>query len=64
MGYWNRVIFTDESKFNLYGNDGRCKVWKPNQELNDANLCPTFKHGGGSVKVWGCTRAGDVGFDR
>ena len=26
MEYWNRVIFTDESKFNLYGNDGTFKV--------------------------------------
>lgn len=60
--FWNRVVFTDESKYNLYGNDGRCRVWrKPNEEFKEKNVCPTFKHGGGSVLVWGCMSATGVG---
>ena len=26
---WNRVVFTDESKFNLIWADGRVRVWSP-----------------------------------
>lgn len=60
--FWNRVLFSDESKFNIFGSDGRGKVWrKPNEELNKKNLTPTVKHGGGSVMVWGCMAASGVG---
>lgn len=60
--YWNDVLFSDESKFNLFGSDGRVTVWrKPNQELQKQNLRPTVKHGGGSVMVWGCFSAAGVG---
>ncbi len=32
--YWNGVIFTNESKFNIFGSDGKMKIWrKPNTEL-------------------------------
>ena len=53
--FWKRVIFSDESKFNIFGSDGKRFVWrKPNTELQQKNLIPTVKHGGGSVMVWGC----------
>lgn len=56
--YWNDVIFTDESKFNIFGSDGRRMVWrKKNEEFNFKNLKPTVKHGGGGVLVWGCISA-------
>ncbi|CAD7013353.1 unnamed protein product [Ceratitis capitata] len=29
--------------------------------LNEENLCPTFKQGGGGVIMWGCKAAGGVG---
>nr|XP_033331350.1 putative ankyrin repeat protein RF_0381 [Megalopta genalis] len=45
----------DESKFNLFGSDGKRFVWrKPNTELNQKNIIPTVKHGSGHVMVWGC----------
>lgn len=60
--YWKRVVFTDESKYNIFGSDGRGKVWrKPNDELNMKNVVPTVKHGGGNVMVWGCMAASGVG---
>lgn len=60
--YWEDVIFTDESKFNLFGSDGRFTVWrKTNEELLEKNVCPTVKHGGGSVMVWGCVSSKGVG---
>ncbi|GBM92328.1 hypothetical protein AVEN_136372-1 [Araneus ventricosus] len=33
--YWNNVLFADESKFNIFGSDGRIMVWRrKNEELN------------------------------
>lgn len=60
--FWNKVIFSDESKFNIFGSDGRQFVWrKPNTELETRHLTPTIKHGGGSVLVWGCMASNGVG---
>ncbi|XP_043506295.1 uncharacterized protein LOC122526809 [Frieseomelitta varia] len=50
----NTVIFSDESKFNVFGSDDQRYVWKKlNKEMDIHNLQPTVKHGGGSVMVWG-----------
>ncbi|GFW22371.1 transposable element Tcb1 transposase [Trichonephila clavipes] len=44
--FWKKVIFSDESKFNIFGSDGRRTVWrKPNTVLDPKNLHPTVKHG-------------------
>lgn len=60
--FWKKVIISDESKFNIFGSDGQCYVWrKPNSELLPQNTIPTVKHGGGFVLVWGCMSANGVG---
>lgn len=60
--FWTKVIFTDESKYNVFGSDGRHLVWrKPGEALKQRNLRATVKHGGGSVMVWGCMSANGVG---
>ena len=60
--WWRNVIFADESKFNIFGSDGRRHVWrKPNEELNPRNLKPTVKHGGGNVMMWGCFSSAGMG---
>lgn len=57
------VIFADESKYNLFGCDGKVLVYrKPNTELEEKNMVPTVKHGGGGVMVWGCMAASGVGY--
>lgn len=39
FNFWKHVIFTDESKFNIFGSDGRQMVWRrPNEELKAQNL--------------------------
>lgn len=56
--FWKEVIFTDESKFNIWGSDGQLRVWRrENEALKEKNLRATVKHGGGSVMVWGCMSA-------
>ncbi|GFW25778.1 transposable element Tc1 transposase [Trichonephila clavipes] len=48
--FWNEVIFSDESKFNIFGSDGHRLVWrKPNTSHHPKHTIPTVKHGGGSV---------------
>ena len=55
LGLWNKVIWSDESKFNLFGSDGKIMVWRTtNEELDRKCTVPTVKHGGGNVKCWGC----------
>ena len=60
--WWNNVIFADESKFNLFGSDGRRTIRrKVNEELKLKNFRATVKHGDGSVMVWGCISTAGVG---
>lgn len=60
--FWNKIIWSDESKFTIFKLNGRCIVWrKPNTEFDVKNLRPTVKHGGGGVMVWGCMSSNGVG---
>lgn len=62
FSFWKRVMFTDESKFNIFGSDGKPYVWrKSNEELISRNMKPNVKHGGGSVIVWGSFSAAGPG---
>ncbi len=55
---WNHVLWSDETKINLFGSDGVKRVWRqPGEEYKDKCVLPTVKHGGGSVMVWGCMSA-------
>ena len=59
---WNRVHFSDESKFNVFGNDGQRFVWRQSGErLSPQCVKKTVKFGGGSVMVWGMMSAAGVG---
>jgi hypothetical protein len=62
IDFWKTVLFTDESKFNIFGFDGPQYVWrKPKKELNQKNVLPTVRHGGGNAMVWGCMGYAGVG---
>ena len=51
---WSKVLFSDESKFMLFGSDGIRYVRRPKSHRNDPKYqLPTVKHGGGNVMVWG-----------
>ena len=50
---WSRVAFSDESRFNLYSNDGRIRVYRRRGErYSDVNVKEHVRYGGGSVMVW------------
>jgi transposase len=58
---WRRVMFSDESKFNLYGSDGIHYVRRRSGErLSDTCISPTVKHPAGQM-VWGCFSYHGVG---
>jgi len=60
--FWNSIIWSDESRFRVFGCDGRIKVWrKSGESLKMKNLNPTVKHGGGGIMVWGCMAYKGVG---
>ena len=60
--FWDQVLWTDESKFDLFGSDGMVMVWRTPQEAFDPRCTvPTVKHGGGNVKCWGSISSSDVG---
>lgn len=54
----NNVLWTDESKIELFGHQNRGHVWrKSNTAFQQKNLKPAVKHGCESVMVWGCFAA-------
>jgi transposase len=55
LEFWKHVIWSDESKFELFNKKRRLRVWRKSDEgLQDRHLQPTMKHGGGNIMVWGC----------
>ena len=51
---WSKVLFTDESKFVLLGNNRRSYVRRfPGERYLKNCLVPTMKHGSGSIMVRG-----------
>ena len=51
---FHRVVWSDESRFRLFVNDGRIKVWRQRGERFREDLIKRGSQaGGGSVHVWG-----------
>ena len=56
------MLWTDESKFNLFGSGGRVMVWRTPQEAFDPRcMVPIVKHRGENVKCWGSFSSSGVG---
>jgi transposase len=60
---WKRVLWSDETKINRIGSDGKVYCWKQRGEMiSDRTTTPTVKHGGGNnLMVWGCMGWNGVG---
>jgi len=51
---WRFVVWSDESRFSLFVNDGRIRVWREKGERFKKGLTfDVVQGGGGSVHVWG-----------
>ncbi|GFU60043.1 transposable element Tcb2 transposase [Trichonephila clavipes] len=51
---WNRVAWSDESRFRLFNVDGRLRIWCQTHEVMDpACQVGTVQEHGGSIMVWG-----------
>ena len=60
---YKQVLWTDETKINRLGSDGRKWVWKkPGEGLSDRLVQGTVKFGGGNLMFWGCMLWDGVGF--
>ncbi len=60
--YWDSILWSDETKINVFGTDGFKTVWRrKGEEYKEKCMVPTVKYGGGSVLMWGCMSAAGVG---
>ena len=59
---WSRVLWSDESTFELWRTKGR--VWvrrRPGERFSEECIVPTVKNGGGKIMVWGTMARSGVG---
>ncbi|KAK3547862.1 hypothetical protein QTP86_031949, partial [Hemibagrus guttatus] len=55
---WVKVLWSDETKIELFGINSIRRVWKRrNAAYDPKNTIPTVKHGGGNIMLWGCFSA-------
>ena len=60
---WKKVVWSDETKINRLGSDGRKWAWKKKGEgLSERLVDGTLKFGGGSAMVWGCMTWQGIGY--
>ena len=58
----NKILWSDETKIELFGVNSKWYVWrKPGTAHHLPNTIPTVKNGGGSIMLWGCFLAAETG---
>ncbi|KAK6318927.1 hypothetical protein J4Q44_G00101380 [Coregonus suidteri] len=58
---WENVMWSDETKIELFGLNSTRSVWRKKDEYNPKNTIPTVKHGGGNIILWGCFSGKEIG---
>ncbi|KAL0164053.1 hypothetical protein M9458_039806, partial [Cirrhinus mrigala] len=57
-----KVLWSDETKIELFGINSTCRVWRRRNAAYDPNnTIPMVKHGGGNIMHWGCFSAKGTG---
>lgn len=60
--FWSSVLWSDETKIELFGHNDVAFIWrKKGEAFNPKNTIPTVKHGGGNLMFWGCFSASGPG---
>ena len=60
--FWNTILWSDETKLELFGDGPVWYGWrKKNEAYVEKNTLPTVKHGGGSMMFWGCFASSGTG---
>jgi hypothetical protein len=60
--FWRNVLWSDETKIELFGRNDHLYVWREKgKACKPKNTIPTVKHGGGSIMLWGCFAPGGHG---
>ena len=62
--YSQNILWTDETKVELFGRNTQHYVWRKKRHSTPhqhQNLIPTVKYGGGSIMVWDCFAASGPG---
>ncbi len=59
---WVKVLWSDETKIQLFGINSTRRVWRRrNAAYDPKNTIPAVKHGGGNIMLWGCFSAKGTG---
>lgn len=62
---WRLVTWSDETKINRLGSDGRVWSWYDTKVgITSRNIQETLKFGGGSLMIWGCFQGEKLGILR
>ncbi len=60
--FWANILWTDETKVELFGRCVFCYIWhKTSTAIHKKNIIPAVRHGGGSVLICGCFAASGPG---
>ncbi len=60
---WENVLWSGETKIELFGINSTRRVWrKRNADYHPKNTIPTVKHGGGNIMFWSCFSAKGTGW--
>ena len=60
--FWNNMLWTEETKIELFGHNHKRYAWrKKNEAFKERNVMPTVKYGGGSIMLWGCVAGSGTG---